>query len=112
MAPVEMNATMEVLRSIYGVNNPSEMLRRALDEGSNMVMDWMWYAQQVESDGERRYCLERALYINPDYPQALAALEMLDDQRAAQDTSRPRLSVPRLLQAWLRAPMFASNSKI
>jgi hypothetical protein len=113
MAPVEMNATMEVLRSIYGVTYPSETLRRALDEGSNLVMDWMWYAEQMESDAERRYCLERALYINPDYTHALTALEMLDDKRATQEMRRPRFSVSRLLQAWFRTPLFAApNSKI
>ena len=35
-------------------------------EDSNLEMDWLWLATQVTSDGERRYCLQRALAINPE----------------------------------------------
>ena len=37
-----------------------EMLR----EDSNLEMDWLWLATQVTSDGQRAYCLRRALVIH------------------------------------------------
>jgi hypothetical protein len=46
-------------------SNPSEVLAQAIQEDSNREQDWLWYAEQVENDVERCYCLERALYINP-----------------------------------------------
>jgi hypothetical protein len=37
----------------------------ALRDPSNLELDWIWLACQVTRETERRYCLERALYINP-----------------------------------------------
>lgn len=37
----------------------------ALREASNLESDWFWLAARMERADERRYCLERALYINP-----------------------------------------------
>jgi hypothetical protein len=37
-------------------------LRRS---GSNLELDWLWLATQLSDPSDRRYCLERALAINP-----------------------------------------------
>ena len=42
-----------------------DLFLQSLQEDSNLEMDWLWLATQVISDGERRYCLQRALAINP-----------------------------------------------
>jgi len=42
-----------------------DLFIQGLREDSNLEMDWLWLATQVTSDGERRYCLQRALAINP-----------------------------------------------
>lgn len=38
---------------------------------------WLWLAASVESEGERRYCLERAVAIAPENAAARSALERL-----------------------------------
>jgi hypothetical protein len=43
----------------------SVLLAQALAEDSNLKLDWLWYAGQLEDAGERHYCLQRALQINP-----------------------------------------------
>jgi hypothetical protein len=53
----------------------------ALRDRSNIEMDWLWLAGQVTRESERRYCLERALYINPRSEQALRML--------AQESTEP-----------------------
>lgn len=55
----------------YGVKTFSPIFMEAVAEGSNRERDWLWYAEQTTSDGERRYCWERALYINPNSRMAL-----------------------------------------
>jgi len=43
----------------------SVLLAQALAEDSNLELDWLWYAGQLEDAGERHYCTQRALQINP-----------------------------------------------
>jgi hypothetical protein len=50
-----------------------EMLR----EDSNLEMDWLWLATQVTADGQRAYCLRRALAINPESRLAQRGLARL-----------------------------------
>ena len=44
---------------------PAALFATAVRDNSNLEMDWLWLATQVTHAAERRYCLERALYINP-----------------------------------------------
>lgn len=48
----------------------SELFAQALHEDSNLELDWLWYAAQLDRADERSYCLERALQINPRNRQA------------------------------------------
>jgi hypothetical protein len=50
---------------------------RALHENSDLEMDWLWYAANMTRDIERRYCLKRALEINPHSTLARSALAKL-----------------------------------
>mgnify|MGYP001239200703 CR=1 FL=1 len=63
--------------SQYGVKNPCTLFVEAVAEGSNRERDWLWYADQMTQPGERRYCWERALYINPNSSTALDNLKRL-----------------------------------
>lgn len=54
---------------------------------------WLWLATSVGSEGERRYCLERAVAIAPENAAARTALERLSHISAAAplaDSYRPR----------------------
>lgn len=44
----------------------SELFARAVCENSNSAMDWLYYAAQLTSPAERRYCVGRALQIDPE----------------------------------------------
>ena len=56
---------------------------QALHENSNLEMDWLWYAANMTGDVERRYCLNRALAINPQSSLARSALAKLPKHAAA-----------------------------
>jgi hypothetical protein len=43
----------------------ADELAQAFRDDSNLEMDWLWLATRVESNWLRRYCLQRALLINP-----------------------------------------------
>jgi len=44
---------------------PSDRLAQALRDDPNIAMDWLWLYSQVPSAAEQRYCLDRALAIDP-----------------------------------------------
>lgn len=54
-----------------------DLFIQGLQEDSNLEMDWLWLATRVTSDGERRYCLQRALAINPESRLARRGLAQL-----------------------------------
>jgi hypothetical protein len=58
---------------------------QALHENSNLELDWLWYAANMTGAVERRYCINRALAINPHSSLARSALAKLPKQ--AQATS-------------------------
>jgi hypothetical protein len=68
------------------VSNPSSLLCDMVREDSNYELDWLWAAEQVTAADEIRYCLERALYINPDNQDAQRILSKLSAHRAADET--------------------------
>jgi hypothetical protein len=60
----------------------AELFAAGLRDDSNLEMDWLWLASKVVREHERRYCLKRALLINPHSEIAtceLAALRSLPD---------------------------------
>jgi hypothetical protein len=86
------------MTSDSAVQHISALLVQAIDEGSNLELDWLWYAKQMNSSAERSYCLARALHINPDNRATQRELAALRATRAAiRQTRRAfyRLSVPR-----------------
>lgn len=55
----------------------ADLFAQALCDNSNLEADWLWLATQVTREHERRYCLQRALHINPDSSVARRALRRL-----------------------------------
>jgi hypothetical protein len=55
----------------------SPLFASAVEEGSNLEMDWLWLATKVTAANERRYCLLRALAINPASEIAWRKLQRL-----------------------------------
>jgi hypothetical protein len=43
----------------------SELFARAVCENSSRARDWLAYAEQLDDPAERRYCIDRALLIDP-----------------------------------------------
>jgi hypothetical protein len=79
----------------YAVGTPSAFLAECLREASNVELDWLWAAAKVNDSSERRYCLERALYINPDNHATRRALSKLNAKRRPADIS-PSVRVKRI----------------
>jgi hypothetical protein len=55
----------------------AQLFAQALQEESNLELDWLWYAVNMTTDVQRRYCFRRALAINPDSELAKRALAQL-----------------------------------
>src|SRR4051812_6696245 len=69
-------------------SNLSAFLRDQVREDSNRELDWLWAAKQVTTAEEIRYCMERALYINPNNRQTQRALAKLQIQPANASTAQ------------------------
>jgi hypothetical protein len=52
----------------------AQTLRRAIHANSSDEVDWLLYAAVLTDPAKRRYCLERALALNPDCAPAGQAL--------------------------------------
>jgi len=55
----------------------SSLFLQGLREDSNLELDWLWLATQLASQHEQRYCLLRALAINPHSELARRGLSLL-----------------------------------
>jgi len=67
----------------FATAHATHLFAQALHENSNLELDWLWYAANMTGDGERRYCLNRALTINPHSDLARSALAKLPKQNQA-----------------------------
>lgn len=55
----------------------AHLFAQALHEDSNHEFDWIWYADNIATSAHQRYCLRRALEINPNSEMARRALAKL-----------------------------------
>jgi hypothetical protein len=55
----------------------AQLFAQARDEDSNLELDWLWYAAKMTSSAHKRYCLRRALEINPHSEMARSELAKL-----------------------------------
>jgi hypothetical protein len=69
-----------VERLEFAAARATQLFAQALYENSNLEFDWLWYTANMTSDVERRYCLDRALMINPHSDLARSALAKLPKQ--------------------------------
>jgi hypothetical protein len=61
----------------HSASRAAHLFGQALYDDSNLEMDWLWYAANMVTASQRRFCLERALDINPDSELAQHALAKL-----------------------------------
>jgi hypothetical protein len=74
------------------------LLQQALQADPRSEQGWLWMSAVVETDAERRTCLERVLTINPYNQTALAGLEKLDAPQSAKDGRDGYLPISRSVQ--------------
>ncbi len=72
------------------VANPSALFLQALQQDSNLEMDWWRLIQRVRSQAERAYCLERILHINPTHKAAQHELKALQNKSVLAPVTAPR----------------------
>ena len=65
------------------VARAAALFAQALNEDSNLELDWLWYATQMTSNAQRQVCYERALQINPNSGSAQRALATLAREATA-----------------------------
>jgi hypothetical protein len=71
------------------------LLQQALQADPRSEQGWLWMSAVVESDAERRVCLERVLTINPYNQTARAALEKIESGADLQTGLESLLPVSR-----------------
>jgi hypothetical protein len=76
-AIVDIPAHKEISVPAQPTQFGDNLLTEAVRDGWNMEMDWLWLATKVSIDAHRRYCLERALKINPNSEMAMLGLRQL-----------------------------------
>jgi hypothetical protein len=65
---------VDTLPAAEAVERAAQLFAQAVREESNLAMDWLWCAAQMTNPGARRYCIERALTLDPDSELARRAL--------------------------------------
>lgn len=55
----------------------AELFNLALRANSNLELDWLWLYMHLSDEQQRRYCLQRALAINPHSEIACSELALL-----------------------------------
>jgi hypothetical protein len=68
------------------VIDDSQILRRAVHINSSDEIDWLLYAAVLTDPAKRRYCLERALALNPDSDIAKQAIVDIPVLRYVEET--------------------------
>lgn len=76
-------------RREFSTAQAAHLFTQALRENSAIELDWLWYAAHMTGMIERRYCLNRALAINPQSSLARSALAKLPKQPQAAGETVP-----------------------
>lgn len=61
-----------------------DLLQQVVDEDEKNEKGWFWLASVVETDDERRICLNNVLHINPNNEKARAAMDALEAKARKQ----------------------------
>jgi len=70
-----------------------DLLQQVLQDDPRSEQGWLWMSAVVETDAERRICLERVLTINPHNQTARAGLDKLDTSPDPEDGLEGNLPV-------------------
>jgi hypothetical protein len=76
-------------------NSARDLLLRALEADSASEQGWLWLSSVVESDEDRRICLENVLMLNPDSKPARRGLQKLGMDSAFEMASSQDVVVRR-----------------
>ncbi len=74
------------------------LLQQALQADARSEQGWLWMSAVVETDDERRICLERVLTVNPNNQTARAGLEKLSAPDSSGHDAESYLPVSRSIQ--------------
>jgi hypothetical protein len=77
MSLVLSPSTEDTTEAVRADRMADNLFAQALREDSNLEMDWLWLATMVRTDGQRAYCLRRALRINSRSALAVRGLARL-----------------------------------
>ena len=89
-----------------------ELLQQALQADPRSEQGWLWMSAVVETDDERRICLERVLTINPKNRTAQAGLEKLGSADGLGDSFESYLPVSQSTQVEAEEPPPAATGPV
>jgi hypothetical protein len=89
-----------------------ELLQQALQVDPRSEQGWLWMSAVVETDDERRICLERVLTINPKNQTAQAGLEKLGSADGLGGNFDGYLPVSQSTQAKAEEPQQAAAAPV
>jgi hypothetical protein len=89
-----------------------ELLQQALQADPRSEQGWLWMSAVVETDDERRICLERVLTINPKNQTAQAGLEKLGSADGLGDSFESYLPVSQSTQVEAEEPRQAATGPV
>jgi hypothetical protein len=84
------------------------LLQQAVQANPRSEQGWLWMSAVVETDDERRTCLERVLTINPHNQTAKIGLERLISPQSPGDGMERYFPIPRSAQSGAGAPRSAA----
>jgi len=91
MSSSNVNAMVKEAIRVLKAGNKAEarkLLERATELDSYNELGWLWLSGVVDTDEDRRTCLNNVLFINPSNPHAKQGLGMLDAKIAAKTPDR------------------------
>jgi len=84
-AKSDARATQSAESLEFDTARATRLFAQALHKNSNLELDWLWCAANMTRDIERRYCLTRAIEINPHSSLARSALAKLPSAAPADE---------------------------
>lgn len=91
------SARIQAQLNIAGIHQASDLFVQAIADDSNRESEWLWYADSVTNSKEVRYCLERALHINPGNTSTVERLRSLNTTQSQSTQLKAQSSVRRLV---------------
>jgi competence protein ComEC len=106
MTPDKLRQAVQLIKA-GNKQSALPILKEIVQAEPNNEMAWLWLYSCVESSSQKKYCLKKALEINPDNEKARAALFKMETATPVVQTQQVRKNAPQQ-----RAPSKKTTSNL